>query len=102
MNLHQTRLNFLFLNHDFPEFCDPEHPYLETVLDSMNSLRNNREYAELNDLCKRLNVIQIDSRLGFSVVSFSLPSGERFYYIKNFAPPATGRGSEIININIYS
>ena len=36
----------------------------------MNSLRNNREYAELNDLCKRLNEIQIDSRLGFSVVSF--------------------------------
>ena len=27
---------------------------------------------------------------------FSLPSGERFYYIKNFAPTATGRGSEII------
>ena len=28
------------------------------------------EYAELNDLCKLLNAIQIDSRLGFSVVSF--------------------------------
>ena len=33
-------------------------------------LPNNREYAELNDLCKFLNEIQIDSRLGFSVVSF--------------------------------
>ena len=33
-------------------------------------LRNNREYVELNDLCKLLNAIQIDSRLGFSVVSF--------------------------------
>ena len=44
-----------------------KHPYL---LDSLESIRSNREYAELNDLCKRLNAIQIDSRLGFSVVSF--------------------------------
>ena len=36
----------------------------------MNSLRNNREYAELNDLCKLSNAIQSDYRLGFSVVSF--------------------------------
>ena len=47
-----------------------KYPYLETVLDSMNSLRNNREYAELNDLCKFSNAIQSDYRLGFSVVSF--------------------------------
>ena len=39
-------------------------------LDSMSSLRNNRDYAELNDLCKLLNAIQNDYRLGFSVVSY--------------------------------
>ena len=36
----------------------------------MESIRSNREYAELKDLCKLFNAIQIDSRLGFSVVSF--------------------------------
>ena len=57
---------------DCPKFIEirAKYPYLETVLDSMNSLRNNREYAELIGLCKRLTAIQIDSRLGFSVVSF--------------------------------
>ena len=44
-----------------------KHPYLR---DSLESIRSNSEYAELNDLCKLLNAIQIDSRLGFSVVSF--------------------------------
>ena len=46
-----------------------KNPYF---LDSMNSLRNNRDYAELTDLrlCKNSNAIQNGSRLGFSVVSF--------------------------------
>ena len=60
------------LDFECPKFTEirAKYPYLETVLDSMNSLRKNREYAEVNDLCKLLNAIQIDSRLGFSVVSF--------------------------------
>ena len=43
-----------------------KHPNL---LDSLESIRSNREYVELNDLCKLFNAIQIESRLGFSVVS---------------------------------
>ena len=54
---------------DCPKFngIRAKHPYLR---DSLESIRSNSEYAELNDLCKLLNAIQIDSRLGFSVVSF--------------------------------
>ena len=54
---------------DCPNFVGirAKHPYL---LDSLESIRSNSEYAELIDLCKLLNAIQIDSRLGFSVVSF--------------------------------
>ena len=46
-----------------------KNPYF---LDSMNSLRNDTDYAELTDLrlCKNSNAIQNGSRLGFSVVSF--------------------------------
>ena len=44
-----------------------KHPYLR---DSLESIWSNSEYAELNDLCKRLYAIQIDSGLCFSVVSF--------------------------------
>ena len=44
-----------------------KNPYL---LDSIKMIRNYVEYAELHDLCKRLNAIQNDSRLGFSAVSF--------------------------------
>ena len=44
-----------------------KNPYL---LDSMNSLRNIKNYAELNDLHNLLSAIQNDYRLGFSVVSF--------------------------------
>jgi hypothetical protein len=44
---------------DCPKFdaIRAKHLYLR---DSLESIRSNSEYAELNDLCKRLNAIQID------------------------------------------